>query len=657
MGTRVLGSLAILTLAFLPGCGGGGSSGPAVSGRGFAPSTGPGDVEHYFPTAVGNQWSMNYTATIEGGQSLSGVIEVEISAPKTVLGVSATVLSQTDSHGNGATSESYYATSPGGVTCLGNNEGADTTTPYLVPYPSLLFPAEIGVVSTLHAVGLPAGTDPYGNPLTMETWQTIENVQYEPLDTWAGAFPSTLKQQTSISGSVSDAALNVTIPFSGSETRWLAPGAGIVRQVNSVTVDVITTGSDAQVRGYQVDGVRHGVGKASTVFSLLAPDDGYVSPPEGVQAVASDGTNFLVAARNVTGSFGQYFSRWVVQCVAADGSLIGASVDLGPPLPVYDTYNEREAAIVFDGVEYIVVYEQDQLSPGPGYRVALMAVRVSTDGVVLGAPATVAPSSEPLPVALEPVLAFDGTRCLVCFVRRYPSGLQRVSGVFVSPTTGAADGPEFGISSADGYQSSPALAFDGAQYLAAWNQAAWAGQPHGVVAARIGMSGVVLDPGGILAHGVSTNPALACDGGNFLLLWSDSRMQPGGLFSNVYANRVSPAGQLLDGDAATGGFAVTTSRGRAEVGLALAHFDDSYMVVWLSSSSPGVYEGLYGRRVSSAGEPLGAGEGVLLTGWGFQPHARIATASGSALLTWKDETASAVIQHTVRAATLHPRGP
>jgi hypothetical protein len=648
---------AYLALAVLGACGGGGGdSGPSVSGRGFAPNNGPGDVEHYFPAAVGDEWSMNYTATVEGGGSVSGVQTITVSDPRPILGVSATVLSQSNSRVSGEITESYYGASPGGITCLGNNESADATTPYLVPYPVLLFPAEIGVVSTLHAVRLPAGTDPYGNPLTMETLQTIENVQYEPLETWAGSFASTLKQVTSISGSVSDAALHVSIPFSGSETRWFAPGAGVVRQTNSVTVDVITTGSEAEVRGYQIGGVRHGVGRATTVFSLLAPDDGQVSTPEGVEALASDGTNFLVAARKVSGSFGQYFSRWVVQRVAADGSLIGASVDLGAPLPVYDTYNERKAAIVFDGVEYIVVYEQDQLSPGAGYRVALVAVRIATDGVVIGAPATVAVSSELLPVALEPVLAFDGTRCLVCFVRRNPSGLQQVSGVFLSPTSGEADGPEFGISSAAGYQSSPALSFDGTQYLAAWNQASWGSQPHGVVAARVGMSGVVLDPFGILVHGVSADPALACDGGNFLLLWSDSRMQPVGTFSNVYANRVSPAGQLLDGDAQTGGFAVTTSLGRAEVSLALAHFDDSYMVVWLSSSSPGVYEGLYGRRISSAGVPLGSGEGVLLTQWGFQPHARIATASDSALLTWKDETETAVIQHTVRAATLHPRG-
>ncbi len=648
---------AFLALALLGACGGGGgSSGPAVSGRGFAPTTGPGDVEHYFPTTVGNEWSMNYTASANGAGTVSGVTTLTVAEPRVVLGTSATVLQQSDSRSDGVF-ESYYSMRPGGITYLGNDDPSDSVTPYLVPQPFLLFPVEVGPVSTVTGRQVPFGTDQFGNALLLETTQSYEVAQFEPLDLFCGSYASALKHVMTISGSVTDAALHISIPISSSETLWFAPGAGIVKHETSVTVDAITTGSTAETRGYQVNGVRHGVGKAATVFSLLAPDDGQVSPPEGIQAVASDGTNFLVAARKVTGSFGQYLSRWVVQRVAADGSLIGGSVDLGSPLPVYDTYNERKAVVVFDGVNYIVVYEQDQLSPGAGYRVSLAAVRVSTDGVVIGAPATIAVSNDLLPVALEPAIAFDGTRCLVCFVRRNPSDLLRVSGVFVSPATGAADGPEFGISAEAGYQSAPALAFDGTQYLAAWNQAAWGSQPHGVVVARIWMNGAVLDPTGILAHGVSADPTLACDGGNFLLLWSDSRSQPVGPYSNVYGNRISPNGQLLDGDATTGGFAVTSTVGRAEVSLALAHFDGGYLVVWLSSSSPGVYEGLFARRLSSAGEPLGASEGLLLTAWGFQPHARIATGSGSALLTWKDETDTAVILHTVRAATLHPRGP
>ena len=648
---------AHLALAVLAGCGGGGGhSGPSVSGRGFAPSSGPGDAQNFFPAAVGNEWAMNYTASVDGSGSVSGLTTLTVAQPRIVLGTSATVLQQSDSRGGGGY-ESYYSIRPGGITYLGNDDPSDSVTPYLVPQPFLLFPPEVGPVSTVAAWNVPFGTDQLGNALTLDTVQSYEVVQFEALDLFCGSYTAALKHVMTISGTVTDAALHLSIPIASRETSWFAPGAGIVKHETSVTVDGITTGTAAETRGYRVDGVRHGVGKASTVFSLLAPDDGQVSPPEGVQAVASDGTNFLVAARKVTGSFGQYLSRWVVQRVDADGNLVGASVDLGPPLPVYDTYNERKAAIVFDGVEYIVVYEQDQLSAGPGYRVALVAVRVSTDGVLIGAPVTVAIANDQLQTALEPVLAFDGTRCLVCFVRRNSSDLTRTSGVFVSPATGEVDGPEFGISAESGYQSSPALAFDGTQYLVAWNQASWGSQPHGVVAARVSTGGVVLDPNGILAHAVSADPALACDGGNFLLLWSDHRMQPVGLFSNVFGNRISPSGQLLDGDATTGGFAVTSSVGRMEVGMALAHFDDSYLVVWLSSSSPGVYEGLYGRRISSAGQPLGAGEGVLLTEWGFQPHARIATASGSALLTWKDETETAVIQHTVRAATMHPRGP
>jgi hypothetical protein len=657
MEARVLGRVVLFTLALLPACGGGGgSSGPSVVGRGFAPNTGPGDVQHLFPDAVGNEWSMNYVATVEGGGSATGITTLTIAVPQVVHGTSATVLQQSDSQST-SVFESYYSLRPGGITYLGNDDPSDAVTPYLVPQPFLLFPAAVGPVSSVTGQHLPFGSDQLGNALTIDTTQSYEVAQFEPLDLFCGSFPAALKHVTTISGSVTDAALHVTLPISSSETIWFAPGAGIVKHATSITVDTITTGSTAETRGYEVDGARHGVGQLETVFEHLVPDD-YVTPPEGVPALASDGTNFLVAARKVTGVYGLYLSRWVVQRIAADGSLMGGSVDLGSPLSVFDNFNQRKAAVVFDGVEYIVVYEQDEQSPDSYYRVSLMAVRVSTAGVVLGAPQVVAAASDAQKMATEPALSFDGTRCLVCFVRLEPQDHFRTYGVFLSPSTGTADGPEFPIGVLGPAQSAPALAFDGAHYLAIWNQQPWWDSTGGLVGARVGLDGSVLDPAWIQVCTAQTDPAaLACDGGNFLVVWTDHRAQPGGLFSNVYANRISPEGQLLDGDAQTGGFAVTSSIGRMESNLALAGFDGGYIAVWLSSSSPGVYEGLYGRRLSSAGEPLGPGDGTLLSYWGFQTHVRLAAGSQSSLLTWMNETDTTGATHTVKAVGLHPRGP
>ena len=658
METRVLGSLAIFTLASLPACGGGGgsSSGPSVSGRGFAPHTGPGDVENYFPNAVGNEWSSNYTASSPGMEDVTGQLAITIAEPRPMMGVSATVFSETDSRVLGAY-ENYYGVSPGGVTSLGNNSAADSVTPNLVPFACMLFPVGLGTISTLDAQRIQLGSDQFGNPLTLDAVQVVENVQYETLETWAGTFPGTIQQITSISGTVHDAAMHIDVPYNGSEVRWFAPGAGVVRQANSVTVDTLSTSSDTALRGYKVNGVRHGVGVMQTAFSGLVPGD-FVSPPEGIPALASDGTNFLVVSRKVTGTWGQYLARWVVQRVSADGSLIGGSIDLDPPQPVYVPNNRRKAAVVFDGVEYIVVYEQDLQSPDSHYRVALMSARVSSAGVVLGEPRVVAAVSDAQRTATEPVLAFDGTRCLLCYVRMEPLDYFRTYGVFLSPSTGEADGPAFALGTMGPAQSSPALAFDGAHYLAVWNQQSWWDSTGGLVGARIGMDGTLLDPAWIVVHSAQTDPpAIGCDGGNFLVLWSDHRAQPGGLFSNVYGNRISPNGQLLDGDASTGGFAVTGSVGRMEVGLALAHFDDSYLVVWLSSSSPGVYEGIYGRRLSNAGDPIGPAEGTLLTQFGFQTGARLAAGSASALLTFVDESQSTGATHSVQTLSLHPRGP
>ena len=137
---------------------------------------------------------------------------------------------------------------------------------------------------------------------------------------------------------------------------------------------------------------------------------------------------------------------------------------------------------------------------------------------------------------------------------------------------------------------------------------------------RVTPAGTVLDPTGMLIHpsslaGYARRPAVAFDGSNYLVVWEDNRQLPkDGLHNNVYAMRVTPAGQFLDGDASTGGFPLTTGTEFGEVSFQLVFFDDHYLVVWIASSSPGVYEGVRGARVTSSGTVVSPGvSGIPLT--------------------------------------------
>lgn len=640
---------AFLAAALLAGCPGGGNDGPRVSGTGFAPAQGPGDVDGYFPQAIGDAWLLDYNTAANGLPEARGRLTATVAGPRTIRGVSAIAISQVDS--GGLTLEDYYAVSPGGITYLGNDDPTDDITPWLVPYPQLLFPVALGDLATIVATGLPAGRDPYGNPLKLDVTQRIANEAFEPVAVPAGAFPGALKQVTTIGGTVVDAALSISIPFSGSETRWFAPGVGLVKQATAATVDADSSTGVAEVRGYSVGGVPHGIGHPATVLTGLFPGTG--NPPVGNPVVGSDGDGFLVVGRRITGSSDAYLSTWVAQRVDPGGAPLGGSTDLEAPGAVFDPSGGQNAAVSFDGANYLVVYEKDEAFVRTGHTSSLTAVRVSMQGAVVGGAATVAAASDALPGASDPALGFDGARYLLVLVRHTASGLYQITGAFVSPSTGQADGGEFAISADPGYPTSPALAFDGENYLVVWSQSAWLTQPHGVVAARVTPAGAVLDAGGIplCTSASGGRPAVAWDGARYLVVWSDSRQHY--QTHNIHGVRVSPAGDLLDGDAASGGFPITTGAGADEVLPALAFFDGNYLAAWLSSSSPGVYEGLYGARISPGGAVLSPGDsGMLLTESGFQANPMLAAASGSALLTWLAPPPSA--PGGVGAVAIHP---
>src|SRR6266542_541470 len=178
------------------------------------------------------------------------------------------------------------------------------------------------------------------------------------------------------------------------------------------------------------------------------------------------------------------------------------STEIGPEQPVSDPVYadaapaQGNAQVAFDGTNYLVVWQENRGCEFDcrGWEYAdVYAARFTPDGTDL--------DPHGIPIAVRgawwegsPAVAFDGTNYLVTWDQGYPDG--DLYGARVSPQGAVLDGGGFLIGSGPGDQTAPDIAFDGTNYLVTWMTYPEDGAGDGF-AARVTPGGTVLDPGGI----------------------------------------------------------------------------------------------------------------------------------------------------------------
>ena len=274
-------------------------------------------------------------------------------------------------------------------------------------------------------------------------------------------------------------------------------------------------------------------------------------------------------------------------------------------------------AVAFDGTNYLVVWQEERTSSWDVY-----GARVSPAGTVLdqgGIVISTAPGNQ-----YEPTVAFDGTNYLVTWCdSRSGTDNRDIYGARVSPAGSVLDPAGIAISTAAGAQTSPALAFDGTNYLVAWTSE---GMPYG---ARVSRAGAVLDPAGIAiapAAPDARDPSVAFDGTNYLVAWGERGY-------DIYGARVSPAGSVLDANR----IAISTAVGfQFQEFPALAFDGTNYLVAWQADRCGCRNLDVYGARVSSAGAVLDP-DGIPISTAGFTQKApSVAFDGANYLVAWED---------------------
>ena len=196
-------------------------------------------------------------------------------------------------------------------------------------------------------------------------------------------------------------------------------------------------------------------------------------------------------------------------------------------------------AVAFDGMNYLVVWDDWRFSMNPN----IYGARVTTGGVVLDT--TAIPVSTAVDGQTNPAIAFDGTNYLVAWEDwRAGTLAPDIYCTRVSPSGSVLDTAGVVVSAAAEDQTRPAVAFNGTDYVVVWEDTRVAGLD--IYGARVSQAATVLDPGGIAvstATWTQQYPSVACDGSNCLVVWEDMRSDYNG---DVYGARISPAGAVLD---------------------------------------------------------------------------------------------------------------
>ena len=296
-------------------------------------------------------------------------------------------------------------------------------------------------------------------------------------------------------------------------------------------------------------------------------------------AVGSDGAYFLVAWYDGRRDERELYAARVSRTgtlLDPGGLLLATGVDEAPP------------AIGFDGVNYLVVWSDDDACDIHGARIACTGAVLDPGGFAISS----APRSQ-----RTPRLAFDGANYLVAWAdERNWQYHYEIFCARVAPSGAVLDPDGIPVSTSDAWRDMGGLVFNGSDFVVVWTQSR-AGTGQDVLASRVSVSGVVLDPEAIVVSSAlrdQRGARVASSGGISFVVWEDQRNYR----TEVFGARVSQSGAVLD----TGGsnYSVGLSAGEPAVSSDRTNF----MLVWLDGRGS---ESVYGSRITQAGAMLDSG--------------------------------------------------
>jgi hypothetical protein len=280
--------------------------------------------------------------------------------------------------------------------------------------------------------------------------------------------------------------------------------------------------------------------------------------------------------------------------------------------------DQSAATVAFDGTNYLVVWSDRRAG-----RPEIYCTRVDTSGTVYD-PSGVRVSTSSGDQH-NPSVCFGDTNYLVVWEDRR-NGLEDIYGARVNQAGNVLDTAGIAIATTSDDQYVPSVASDGTNYLVVWEEEHQTG--FDIYAARVDQTGTVLDPMGI---GVSTFTGnqefavVAFDGTNYMVAWQDER---NGSW-DIYVARVDTLGNVLD----QFGIPVTTDTAKCQV-PAIAFDGTNYLVLWEKSRNASV--DICGTRVDKDGNVLDPSGITVSVAPDSQQYPSVAFDGTNYLVVWQD---------------------
>ncbi|MBV9496555.1 MAG: hypothetical protein JOZ54_20075 [Acidobacteria bacterium] len=318
-------------------------------------------------------------------------------------------------------------------------------------------------------------------------------------------------------------------------------------------------------------------------------------------SVASDGNDYVVLLG------GQASSQFIARKIARDGTVGDVKT-----IPITAAPDDT-TTLAWNGSEYLggVITVGDS-------QTNLQAVRLRSDGTVIDAPFLAGSR------ASAPAIASNGRRSYVSWVDANPTGNSDVMGRVLAPTP-FSDPARLDTSA--GAQRHPAGAYDGTQFLTAWEESQNdSGQPR-VYFGRVTSTGAHPDGRGIRVTSnetVQRDPRVIYDRTRFLVGWQEQ--------DAIYVRRIDKNGQFIDA-------APKAVPGSCHAGdFDMAQDDGTTVLTWVNCTTPDI---MVIRFDDNAGtfdpQPtlLAEAENPAL-------HARIAFGFDIALVVWEERIVTPV---------------